>query len=144
MNDWADKLDDIVHDFSLLCDDLHGPGTEIEEQECLRLNHDLSALASEIRANAGEVETLWTIIKAEVKKTDPEWVGEHCKRCGRAIYTVWGTDPETWADVVGEEICLCLDCFAKIASEKGICVPSQYVTLDLPLLPINPRTTEND
>ena len=54
-------------------------------------------------------------------KNDPE--GEHCRSCKKLYHEVYEVSDELWKKVTGwknGEGLLCLECFTKLALQKGV------------------------
>lgn len=51
--------------------------------------------------------------------------GEHCRRCKKLYHEVYEVSDELWKKVIGWENgegLLCLECFTRMAFEKGIAI----------------------
>lgn len=50
------------------------------------------------------------------------WPGERCKHpeCRRRLVVSYEVDDDVWEDVVGEGLVICLQCFDRLAQQKGI------------------------
>ena len=44
---------------------------------------------------------------------------EHCGNCGREYRYTWRSPNNLWNNLIGEHGLRCLDCFDKLAQEKG-------------------------